>query len=168
MSISNLLVPNNYNLFTNSVFVEDSFSAIPSGAQTLSTSVATKINFPTINVSGINYSVGTSTYTVPSNGVYTFNANVEVQYTISAIADVSITISLLSGSTPLQAVTDTRNQLSSVGSGVTTELGIHWYGFLTAGSLITISANPVTVSTGSFTLLNSLAPGSMFMGKRGS
>jgi hypothetical protein len=169
MSISNLLVPNNYNLFINSVFVEDSFSASPAGAQTLSTVAATQILFPTINVSGLNYNPATSSYTVPSNGVYSLNANVEVQYVVAgAAANVSVTVSLLNGAVALQASTSTLPAVPVGGSGVTVQIPIMWYGFLLAGSVITISNSTPTLSAGSLSLFNTLEPGTIFYGKRGS
>jgi hypothetical protein len=167
MSISNLLVPNHYNLFVNSIFIEDSFSAVATVSQALNPAAATKIVFPHANISDINYSTVTSTYTIPTSGAYHFNANIEIQYqnTNNAI-DTSITVSLLSGVTVLQAATSSLASVPDTNS-TTLQLPILWYGFLNAGSLITVSADIPTISGGAFSLYQVSVPGTIFYGQRG-
>jgi hypothetical protein len=173
MSISNLLVDNNFNLFCNSIFTEDSFSSQPNPAnpdQVLNPAAATRIIFDTALVTGANYSLVTSSYTAPANGVYTFQGTVEIEFQLTLGDDASVSISLLNGVVPLKTLFSTSPSVAALGT-VTTVIPFNWYGFLAAGSVISVQANiPTSLAhgAGNFALYVCNKVGTIFIGKRGS
>jgi|WetSurMetagenome_2_1015567.scaffolds.fasta_scaffold00833_2 hypothetical protein len=168
MSIADLLVSNHYNLFTNSTYIEESFSANVVSDQTLSTSATALIVFPTIEVSSVTGAYVSPSYTIPASGVYHFNATVPINYTITTADEVEVSISLIKNS----SIVITSNNKSPVAAGgtVAVQLPIIWYGFFNVGDVISIQGNiPISVAhgAGNITLYQSLAAGCVFYGNRG-
>lgn len=89
MSISELLLQNNYNLFANSITTtvlpaKQLLSAYASVDQSLNTTgSATKINFASTDIANTNYDTSTSIFTVPVNGNYRITAIINFYISIS-------------------------------------------------------------------------------------
>lgn len=171
MSISNLLVPNNYHLQGQSFTSAESFSNIPTASsQTLSVVAATQILFPTVlvpNANG-NYSVSTSTYTNPEAGYYHFYTAVNLVFTVTTADSVAVSISIMDGSTPLQTSFYTIDLANSGNAAIT--IPVAWYGYLNASQAITVQSDiPISLSHGSgnFTLYEATQGGTIFYGNQG-
>lgn len=83
MSISDILVPNVYDIYansvtTNNVIMANKFSSKPSGNITLSTAGNTDIICNTAIISSTDYNTTTGIYTVPLSGTYLLDACVMI------------------------------------------------------------------------------------------
>lgn len=174
MSISNLIDgPNHYNLFVNSVFVEESFSVIPVNAsQVLSTVAPTQLLIDQIVISpqfnNGQLVLSPTSYTCPSTGVYHFGGSVQIVYGVTAADFVSQTVQIIAnGATIKFQASDERT--CAAGSGASVNLPLNCYIFLTKGDVITIQMDTPSsnVGAGNFTTNNMTKGGTMWYGNRG-
>lgn len=171
MSISQLLEPNNYHLFVNSIVIEDQFSAIPIGAsQALTATTPTLVAFNNALVVGAGYNTGTSTFTASASDNYNFSANVEILIDLTADDHASVTAQLLKNGATLLQQTVVAGPVVIAGGvrSITGNVPLQWYGPLVAGDTVTIKATGTSNSlgNGNITALSALNPGTWFMGHR--
>lgn len=173
MSISNLLVPNHYNLEVNSIYTAESFSLIPLAAsQVLSTVAPTQlvINLPLVNTQVANGHVilSPTSYTAPATGVYHFGGSVQIVYGVTLADKVSQTVSIIANGVTLLYQSNDQRDIAAAGS-VSVILPLNVYLPLTAGDVITVRVEtPVSVvGAGNFTLNAMTKQGTMWYGNRG-
>lgn len=156
MSISELLVPNNFNLYANSLTNSEVLSAYGSTTQNLNiTGASTKVNFDATNISNPHYNTTTSTYTVPANGNYKIEA--EVNFNLSTSNAVGNNAWTARGNIFKNGISIVQNTVGDLYSGgsLSNPYTVNLLGFLplVAGDLITISMDIPTQSGG--TVVNS-------------
>jgi len=169
MSINNLLSPNNFNLFVNSVFSTESFSAAPNANQTLNPAADVQLVFDNGLVTVSSYSTVTSTYTVPATGVYHFYCNVQLNYGVTLSDSVLVSCSLLNGATKLQ-IASSLMDAPAAPDEIVVQLPLMWYGLCNAGDLITVQADqPISSAhgAGNFAVYGINKVGTIFFGVRG-
>lgn len=163
MSISELLVPNNFNLFANSITlktgaVSEAFSAYFPLTTSISTSADTQVLFTGTLVSSINYNQVTSIFTVPNDGFYKMDISVAYNYSLNG-GDIDSFYALqfdliLGASTILRSIKD--QIFVTKGIPYDSTLYMSWFGFLSAGNQIkVVSKKPLTGGTPQLYFINS-------------
>jgi hypothetical protein len=151
-SIGNLLVPNNYNLYAESITVNQSttevFSAVPSGNQVLSaggTFALTKVNYGVLLFPNSAYDTTLSVYTAPKSGVYNIKGRVGVDLVVSGNSIIGLSADLISNDV---TTVSRSSKTDNYAAGLTyhLELDINWVGSLVAAQNIRIKINAPTGS----------------------
>ena len=173
MSISNLLVNNNYNLSCNSIYIGESFSLVPANpTQALSKTLATQLLINSVvispNINSGDLILSPTSYTCPSTGVYHFGGSVGIVYSVTAADVVLQTVQIIAnGVTVKYQAVDQRSCNAASTASIT--LPLDCYVFLNAGDVIKIQTlAPVSlVGIGNITVNNMTAVGTMWYGSRG-
>lgn len=156
MSLSEILVPNVYDLFANSITLVDpvinktNFSAIAT-TDVVSPSYPYTVLFPTALIANPAFNVGTGVYTVPVAGNYHFDSGVSINIingsTAAAICTVTLRLNISSGGT--QTIFTSYNLATS--ATVSDIIPVSWFGPLAAGATVSIVVVTVAVSGGPIT-----------------
>lgn len=166
MSISNLLSPNNYNLEVNSVITSEAFSAnIHTTDFTLNTLSTTVLTYNNVLIANSNFVSGA--YTIPKDGIYTFDGFTCIALTFTSADEMQIGVSLTVNTVPIQ---NTNIQIISLIGANAFNLSVHYSGNFTAGQVVEfIAQEPESVSLGSTNIASIVAKAgqTIFTGKKG-
>lgn len=171
MSISELLVPNHFNLTNNSIYIGDSFSNFPTLNQTLSTVATTQLLIDNVAISPLYFghlTLTPTTYTAQTTGVFHFGGSVAIHYVTTANDFVKQSISIIvNGITSKYVSVDQRSCLA--GSSSIVSLPLNCYIALNVGDVVTVRSEiPVSnIGAGNLTTNEMLAIGTMWYGCRG-
>lgn len=149
MSISELLVPNTYDLVANSLTVatgvrSEMFSAYLTANQLLSLVATTPIICNGVLVPSSNYNPLTGQYTVPENGIYKFFVSVGNNFTMTGGGSPFFSINLTRNGTPIRS---SSNKALVAAGDYTEDINFELIANLSKGDIIGIESQPPSPNT---------------------